>query len=95
VEVTNTSDREAAEVVQLYLHQRHGSASRPVRELKGFQRVILPAHASERVEFTIGPDQRRYWSTAARNWVLDSSTFDVWIGGSSTAELTTTFETTY
>jgi len=93
VEVTNTSDREAAEVVQLYLHQRHGSASRPVRELKGFQRVTLPAHASERVQFTIGPDQRRYWSTAAQNWVLDSSTFDVWIGGSSTAELTTTFET--
>ena len=94
VEVTNTSDREAAEVVQLYLHQRHGSASRPVRELKGFQRVTLPAHASERVQFTIGPDQRRYWSTSARNWVLDSSTFDVWTGGSSTAELTTTFETT-
>ena len=94
VEVTNTSDREAAEVVQLYLHQRHGSASRPVRELKGFQRVTLPAHASERVQFTIGPDQRRYWSTAAQNWVLDSSTFDVWTGGSSTAELTTTFETT-
>ena len=94
VEVTNTSDREAAEVVQLYLHQRHGSASRPVRELKGFQRVTLPAHASERVQFTIGPDQRRYWSTAAQNWVLDSSTFEVWIGGSSTAELTTTFETT-
>ena len=93
VEVTNTSDREAAEVVQLYLHQRHGSASRPVRELKGFQRVTLPAHASERVQFTIGPDQRRYWSTSARYWVLDSSTFDVWIGGSSTAELTATFET--
>jgi beta-glucosidase len=46
------------------------------------------------VQFTIGPDQRRYWSTTARNWVLDNSTFDVWIGGSSTAELTTTFETT-
>src|SRR4029077_14722393 len=75
VEVTNTPDREAAEVVQLYLHQRHGSASRPVRERKGFQRGTLPAHASERVQFTIGPDQRRYWSTAAQNWVLDSSTF--------------------
>jgi beta-glucosidase len=56
--------------------------------------VTVPAHSSERVQFTIGPDQRRYWSTAARNWVLDNSTFDVWIGGSSTAELTTTFETT-
>ena len=41
--VTNTADREADEVVQLYLHQRHGTASRPVRELKGFQRVTLAA----------------------------------------------------
>jgi beta-glucosidase len=94
VQVTNSSDRAAAEVVQLYLRQRYGSASRPVRELKGFQRVTLPAHTSLRVQFTIGPDQRRYWSTTARNWVLDSSTFDIWVGGSSTPELTTTFETT-
>ena len=94
VQVTNSSDRAAAEVVQLYLRQRYGSASRPVRELKGFQRVTLPAHTSLGVQFTIGPDQRRYWSATARNWVLDSSTFDIWVGGSSTAELTTTFETT-
>ena len=46
VEVTNTGDREADEVVQLYLHQRHGTASRPVRELKGFQRVTLAAGES-------------------------------------------------
>lgn len=94
VQVTNTSDREAAEVVQLYLHQRHGSASRPVRELKGFQRVTLAAHASRHVQFPLGPDQRRYWSTTERNWVLDPSIFDIWVGGSSTAELTTTFEVT-
>jgi beta-glucosidase len=92
VEVTNESDREAAEVVQLYLHQRHGSASRPVRELKGFRRVLLPGRGSQRVEFTIGPAQRRYWNTTARDWVLDASTFDIWVGGSSTAKLTGTFE---
>ncbi len=92
VEVSNESDREAAEVVQLYLHQRHGSASRPVRELKGFRRVLLPARGSQRVEFTIGPAQRRYWNTTARDWVLDASTFDIWVGGSSTAKLTGTFE---
>ena len=93
VEVTNAADREAAEVVQLYLHQRHGSAARPVRELKGFQRVVLPPRSSRRVQFPIGPDQRRYWSATDRHWVLDSSVFDVWVGGDSTAELTTTFET--
>ena len=92
VQVTNTSDREATEVVQLYLHQRHGSAARPVRELKGFQRLVLPARGARRVEFTIGPDERRYWSTADRDWVLDSSAFDVWVGGDSTAEMTATFE---
>ena len=92
VQVTNTSDREAAEVVQLYLHQRHGSASRPVRELKGFQRVTLSPQASQQVRFKIGPEHRRYWSTTERDWVLDSSVFDVWVGGDSTAELTTTFE---
>jgi beta-glucosidase len=92
VQVSNTSEREAAEVVQLYLHQRHGSASRPVRELKGFRRVVLPGQTSRQVRFTIGPDHRRYWSTTARDWVLDSSVFDLWVGRDSTAELTGTFE---
>jgi beta-glucosidase len=43
------------------------------------------------VEFTIGPDQRRYWSTTARDWVLDDAAFDVWVGGDSTAELAASF----
>jgi len=94
VEVTNTSDREADEVVQLYIHQRYGSASRPVRELKGFQRMTLGAGESRVVEFSLGQNERRYWNAAVRDWVTDSSTFDVWVGGDSTAELTTTFEVT-
>jgi beta-glucosidase len=91
VQVTNTADREATEVVQLYLHQRHGSASRPVRELKGFQRVTLPAGTSQRVQFMLAPDHRRYWNATVRDWVFDDSVFDVWVGGDSTAQLTTTF----
>ena len=78
------ADREADEVVQLYLHQRHGSASRPVRELKGFQRVTLAAGESRTLQFPLGPDERRYWNAAARDWVIDASTFDVWVGGDST-----------
>jgi beta-glucosidase len=93
VTVTNTSDRDADEVVQLYLHQRHGSASRPVRELKGFRRVHVEAGASRTVDFRIGPDERRYWSAAARDFVLEASTFDIWVGGDSTAGLTATFTT--
>jgi len=94
VDVTNTADREADEVVQLYLHQRHGTASRPVRELKGFQRVSLAAGESRTLSFPVGPDERRYWNAAARDWVTDASTFDVWVGGDSTAPLGTTIEVT-
>jgi beta-glucosidase len=91
VRVANTGHREAAEVVQLYLHQRHGSASRPVRELRGFHRVVLGAGESRRVDFTVGPAQRRYWHAELRDWVLEPSTFDVWVGASSTAELSSSF----
>ncbi|MEV6492135.1 glycoside hydrolase family 3 N-terminal domain-containing protein [Actinoplanes sp. NPDC051633] len=91
VSVANTGDREADEVVQLYLHQRHGSSSRPVRELKGFRRVTLAAGESRTLEFTVGPDHRRYWNAAARDWVLDASTFDVWVGGDSTAQASVSF----
>jgi beta-glucosidase len=94
VTVTNTAGRAADEVVQLYLHQRHGSASRPVRELKGFRRVHLPVGASETVEFAIGPAELRYWNAAVRDFVTDAATFDVWAGGDSTASLTATFTTT-
>jgi len=92
VEVTNAADREADEVVQLYLHQRHGSASRPVRELKGFQRITLAAGESRTLRFPIGPGDRRYWNAAARDWVADPTTFDVWVGGDSTAQLSGSFE---
>jgi len=80
VEVTNAGDREADEVVQLYVHQRHGSASRPVRELKGFERITLASGETRTVRFTLGPAQLRHWNAAARDWVLDATTFDVWIG---------------
>ncbi|MEO7070963.1 MAG: glycoside hydrolase family 3 N-terminal domain-containing protein [Nostocoides sp.] len=94
VEVTNDGEREADEVVQLYLHQRSGRASRPVRELKGFSRQSLAAGETRTVTFGIGPAHRRYWNAAVRDWVTDASTFEVWVGGDSTAGLTTTFDVT-
>ena len=94
VDVTNTANRAGDEVVQLYIHQRHGAASRPVRELKGFQRITLAAGESRTLQFPVGPDERQYWNAAARDWVVDPSPFDVWVGGDSTAQLATTFEVT-
>lgn len=94
VELANTSDRDGAEVVQLYLHQRHGTSSRPLRQLKGFLRVELAAGAAQTVTFTVGPDERRYWSAATRDWVTDASTFDVWVGGDAAATLHAQFTVT-
>ena len=91
VTVTNTAERAGDEVAQLYIRQRHGSASRPVRELKGFQRVTLAAGESRTLTFPLGPGELRYWNAAARDWVIDTTTVDVFAGTDSTAELTTSF----
>lgn len=91
VDVTNVRGPAADEVVQLYLHQRHGSASRPVRELKGFQRVTLAAGETRTIVFEVGPAERRYWNAAVQDWVVESAVFDIWVGTAATAELSTTF----
>ena len=91
VTVANTGARAADEVVQIYLRQRFGSASRPVRELKGFRRVTLQPGQKQEVSFTVGPAERTYWSAAMNGWVAESSDFDVWVGNSSTATLHDSF----
>ena len=87
VDVTNTSSRAGDAVAQLYIHQRAGSASRPVRQLKGFQRVSLAAGAKQTLHFTLGPDELQFWSPASKKWVVEPEQFDVWAGGDSTAKL--------
>ncbi len=94
VEAFNSGDRDAEEVAQLYIHQRNGTSSRPVRELKGFQRVALEPGEMQSLSFTLGPAELRYWNAAERDWVQDAATFDVWIGGDSTATLGATFTVT-
>ena len=92
VTVTNTSAVDSDEVVQLYIHQRYGSAIRPIRELKGFNRIHINAGKSEKISFTLSPRELRYWNAAVKAWVNDSSHFDIWVGGSSAADLHAEFE---
>jgi beta-glucosidase len=94
VDVENTGASSADEVAQLYIHQKYGSTSRPVRELKGFERVTLAAHEKKTVHFSLGNDELTYWSTATKSWVEESSNFDVWVGADSTAQLHADFEIT-
>ncbi len=84
-EVKNTGTRTGDEVVQLYIHQQAGSASRPVRELKGFERVTLAPNETKTVRFTLGKNELQYWSSATKSWVLETENFDVWVGSDSNA----------
>ncbi len=91
IDVENTGRSSGSEVVQLYIHQRAGSASRPVRELKGFQRTLLAPSGKKTVRFTVGKDELSFWSPEAKAWVEESEEFDVWVGGDSTASLHASF----
>lgn len=91
VDLENTGGTAADEVAQLYIHQQSGSASRPVRELKGFQRITLQPHAKTTVHMSLGRDELIYWSTANKSWVTEPATFDVWVGGNSNASLHANF----
>ena len=92
VDVTNTGARAGDEVVQLYVHQKWGSDSRPLRELKGFERIALQPGETRAVTFTLGPAELGYWSTAAAGWVQDAAAFDLWVGADSQATLHAGFE---
>jgi beta-glucosidase len=94
VTVTNIGDRPGDEVAQLYIHQRHGTASRPVRELKGFERLTLQPQESRTVTFRLGPDELRYWNAGSRDWVVDATDLDVYVGGDSTVTLSTSLSVT-
>ncbi len=92
VDVKNTGKRSGDEVVQLYVHQQAGSASRPVRELKGFERVTLAPNETKTVRFTLGKNELQYWSAAEKKWVMETENFDVWIGNNSKAEMHSMFK---
>ena len=87
VKVSNTGSIAADEVVQLYIHQRAGSTSRPIRELKGFERVALKPGETKTVHMVLSKNELSYWSEGLRKWVEETEDFDVWVGNNSNAEL--------
>ena len=87
VEVTNTGAVAGDAVAQVYIHQRAGSASRPVRQLKGFKRVALQPGETQTLKFSLGKDELEFWSPQTKIWAVEPGTFDVWAGEDSTASL--------
>lgn len=82
VDVKNTGARTGDEVVQLYLHQQVASVTRPVKELKGFQRVTLAPGESRTLTFTVGVLELRMFNQDMKR-VVEPGAFDVMVGANS------------
>ena len=91
VDLINTGDLQAEEVVQLYVRDLVGNVTRPVKELKGFKRIKLNPGQRERLSFSLHTDDLAFYD---RNMQLitEPGQFHVWIGGNSEAPLWAEFE---
>ncbi len=83
VEVTNSGVMDGDEVVQLYVRDEYASVTRPVKELKAFRRVHIPAGESVKVEFEITPDMLACWSGKGDVWTVEPGEFTLMVGSSS------------
>lgn len=83
VKVTNTGDREGAEVVQLYIADKESSLPRPEKELKDFQKVLLAPGQSKDVTFTIGADALKFYDPALPGWKAEKGEFEALVGSAS------------
>jgi beta-glucosidase len=90
VKVTNTGTREGREVVQLYIRDKVGSQTRPVKELKGFEKVTLRPGETKVVRFTITDKDLAFYNHALK-FAAESGEFDVLVGGSSKETLNASF----
>ncbi len=92
VDVTNIGKIAGDQVVQLYTHQRAGSASRPVRELKGFRRITLRPGERQTVTLKLDTKELGFWSPQTHRWSIEPGLFDLWIGTDSNATEHATFQ---
>ncbi|MEO1085992.1 MAG: glycoside hydrolase family 3 C-terminal domain-containing protein, partial [Acidobacteriota bacterium] len=90
VTVTNTGERRGVEVVQLYIRDLVGTATRPVKELKGFERLDLEPGASQDVTFVLTEKDLAYYTPRGR-WEAEAGDFEVFVGTSSAEVQSTRF----
>lgn len=82
VRVSNTGKRDADETVQLYIHDIYASSTRPVKELKGFRKVHIPAGESVQVDFTITAEELSFYNHELE-WVCEAGDFEIMLGPNS------------
>ena len=81
--VTNTGKRDGKEVVQLYVSDRDSSVSRPIKELKGFEKVSLKAGESKKVVFRLDARSFAYYEPSIEDWFVEYGAYDIMVGASS------------
>lgn len=82
VNVSNTGDYDGEEVVQLYIRDKVGSVTRPVKELKGFKKIFLKKGESQNVTFTISVEDLKFYDKDMR-WTYEPGAFTVFVGANS------------
>jgi beta-glucosidase len=83
VPVKNTGDRAGSEIVQLYISDKKSYLPRPVKELKGFEKVYLAPGEEKNVSFTIDQEALRFFDDQLHDWVAEPGQFEALIGSSS------------
>ncbi|MDO4272046.1 MAG: glycoside hydrolase family 3 C-terminal domain-containing protein [Eubacteriales bacterium] len=82
VSVTNTGDRDGAEVVQMYVGLPNAIVFRPSKELKGFKKVFLKAGESKIVHIPFDDKTFRYWNIKTNKWEVEMGTYQIMVGAS-------------
>jgi beta-glucosidase len=83
VEVKNTGDRAGEEVVQLYIADKASKDPRPVKDLRGFERINLAAGEAKTVEFELSAEDLAYWNIEKQAYVPTIGAYDILVGSSS------------
>ena len=91
VTVTNTGDYDGEEVVQLYIRDKFATVTRPVKELKGFEKISLDKGASKTVSFTLTDKELGFYDNQGK-YVVEPGEFDIMLGGSSATKLKETYK---
>lgn len=83
IDITNTGQHTGKEVVQVYVHDRQSTLSRPVKELKRFAKIALVPGETQTVTFALDSAALAYWDDVQHAWVAEAGEFEVLVGSSS------------
>lgn len=82
-DITNTGETDGMEIVQLYVSDKQSSVIRPIKELKGFEKVFLKAGETKKVVFHLNKKSFAYYEPAISDWFVEYGEFEILIGASS------------